>query len=61
MWRTFVLLCSAVVLRMLGGLATVAHLDAAWLYPASIWASWLVPLLALESIQRRRTGEFWRS
>jgi len=49
MWRTFLLLCSAVVIRMIGGLATVMHVDAAWLYPFSTWASWLVPLAILES------------
>jgi len=49
MWRTFMLLCSAVVLRMLGGLATVVHFDAVWLYPLSVWLSWTVPLLALEA------------
>jgi len=49
MWRTFILLCSAVVLRMIGGLATVAHFDAEWLYPLSTWVSWLVPLLVFES------------
>ncbi|MCL4201108.1 MAG: DUF2306 domain-containing protein [Pirellulaceae bacterium] len=49
MWRTFVLLCSAVVLRLIGGLATVAQFDALWLYPLSTWASWLVPLLVLEA------------
>jgi len=49
MWRTFLLLCSAVVIRMIGGLATVAQFDAPWLYPLSTWASWLVPLLVFES------------
>lgn len=52
MLRTFVLLCSAVVIRIIGGLATVAQLDAAWLYPASTWASWLVPLVVFESTQK---------
>ncbi len=51
MWRTFILLCSAVVLRMIGGLATVAHFDAEWLYPFATWVSWLVPLLAFEAIR----------
>ena len=49
MWRTFVLLGSAVVLRLIGGLATVADFDALWLYPFSTWASWLVPLLIFEA------------
>jgi hypothetical protein len=49
MWRTFVLLCSAVVIRLIGGLATVIHFEAAWLYPLSTWASWLAPLLIYES------------
>jgi uncharacterized membrane protein len=48
MSRTFVLLCSAVVIRLIGGLATVAEFDAPWLYPASCWASWLVPLSGFE-------------
>jgi hypothetical protein len=51
MMRTFLLLCSAVVIRVIGGLATVANYDAPWLYPASIWASWLAPLLIFESIR----------
>jgi len=51
MWRTYMLLISAVVIRMIGGLATVTGLDALWLYPLSTWASWLVPLAAFESLQ----------
>ena len=49
--RTFILLCSAVVIRMIGGLGTVLEFDALWLYPASCWMSWLLPLLAFESWQ----------
>jgi hypothetical protein len=52
MWRTFLLLCSAVVLRLFGGLATVLELDAPWLYPLSTWACWLVPLLVFEISSR---------
>ena len=48
MLRTFILLCSAVVIRMIGGLATFAQFDALWLYPVSTWLSWLVPLLVFE-------------
>jgi hypothetical protein len=53
MLRTYVLLCSAVVIRLIGGLATVVHYDGLWLYAFSTWASWLVPLLVFEAIQRR--------
>jgi len=52
MQRTFVLLCSAVVIRMIGGMATVAQYDAPWVYPFSTWASWLMPLLIYEVWQR---------
>ena len=51
MLRTFILLCSAIVIRMIGGLATVAQFDALWLYPLSAWVSWLVPLAIFESIR----------
>lgn len=52
MWRAYLLLCSAVVIRMIGGLATVVGFDALWLYPASTWVSWLGPLAAFELQQR---------
>jgi purine-cytosine permease-like protein len=52
MARLFVLLCSAVVLRLVAGMATLLGLDADWLYPASAWASWLVPLAACMAWQR---------
>lgn len=48
MWRTFLLLCSAVLLRLIGGFATVLRLDAEWFYPFSTWASRLGPLLVYE-------------
>jgi uncharacterized membrane protein len=51
MSRTFALLCSAIVIRMIGGLATVLHFDALWLYPLSTWVSWLLPLAIFEAWQ----------
>jgi len=51
MWRTYILLCSAVVIRMIGGLATVLQFDALWLYPVSCWVSWLAPLMVFESLR----------
>ncbi len=52
MWRTFLLLCSAVVLRLIVGLATVTGVLAAWVDPLAIWLSWLVPLAAFELRER---------
>ena len=54
MWRCYLLLCSAVVLRLLGGLATVTGVTAIWFDPVAVWASWLLPLAAFE--WRERTG-----
>jgi small-conductance mechanosensitive channel len=58
MWRCYLLLCSAVVLRLIGGLATVAGPAAPWVDPLATWMSWLVPLAAFELRERtrRRSG-----
>lgn len=48
MLRCYVLLCSAVVLRLTVGLATVVEFNAEWLDPLAAWTSWLVPLVILE-------------
>jgi uncharacterized membrane protein len=49
MLRCFVLLCSAVFLRTIGGISDV--LGAAWFYPFAAWVSWLLPLFLLELLQ----------
>lgn len=58
MWRCYLLLCSAVVLRLIGGLATVTGLAASWVDPPATWMSWLIPLTAFELRERagRRSG-----
>ena len=48
MTRSFVLLGSAVVLRIFGGLGTVLEVRSPWFDPVASWASWLVPLILLE-------------
>lgn len=48
MTRSFVLLCSAVVLRIFGGLGTVLEVRSTWFDPLASWASWLLPLILLE-------------
>lgn len=54
MLRLYVLLCSAVVIRIIGGLATVLESDALWVYQVTAWASWLGPLVVLELVLARR-------
>ncbi|HEX8201493.1 MAG TPA: DUF2306 domain-containing protein [Isosphaeraceae bacterium] len=58
MWRCYLLLCSAVVLRLLGGLASVMGVAAPWVDPLATWMSWLVPLAAFElrARTRRKSG-----
>jgi hypothetical protein len=51
MWRCFLLLCSAVVLRLMGGLTRITGTEATWSYPLAAWISWLLPLLAFEVIR----------
>jgi hypothetical protein len=48
MSRCFALLFSAVVLRFIGGLATVVGAESESIYPIAAWASWVLPLLAYE-------------
>ena len=52
MWRCYLLLCSAVVLRIMGGIVTVMELRTAWSYPFAAWASWLLPLAVFEVQER---------
>ena len=52
MSRCYVLLCSAVVLRVMGGLAIVCDLQAEWFDPLASWACWLAPLAVFEGFNR---------
>jgi uncharacterized membrane protein len=54
MWRGYLLLCSAVVLRLLGGLATITGVTAPWFDPLANWVSWLTPLAVFELRERAR-------
>lgn len=60
MLRCYILLCSAVVLRLTAGFFIVTDFDAEWIYPASAWTSWLVPLAFFEmtsSIKHQASAE----
>ncbi|MCG6156562.1 DUF2306 domain-containing protein [Rubinisphaera margarita] len=57
MTRTFLLLCSAVVLRLFGGLGSVLAVQAEWYDPVATWISWGLPLLGFEiSLWRTKPG-----
>lgn len=58
MMRLYLLLCSAVVLRLIGGFAVVAGLTAAWIDPLANWLSWLGPLAIFELRERSKTTAF---
>jgi hypothetical protein len=63
MWRCYLLLCSAVVLRLMGGLATVTGVAVPWFDPLATWMCWLVPLAAFELLEWTRPGSIttlWR-
>jgi hypothetical protein len=53
MLRSYLLLCSAVVIRLLGGLAVTLEHHADWLDAAIAWVSWLVPLAVFEMLRGR--------
>jgi hypothetical protein len=55
MWRTFLLLCSAVVIRVIGGLGAVTGIHNAWIDPVDAWGCWLIPLAVFE-LGRARNG-----
>lgn len=61
MQRCFVLLCSAVVVRIIGGLLTVIDYGPAWPYQAAAWGSWLVPLAIYELSRLTGLRAGWRS
>lgn len=61
MSRCYLLLCSAVVLRLMGGLATVSGVSAPWFDPLASWACWVLPLAAYElsALRKNRQRRPW--
>jgi hypothetical protein len=60
MLRSFLLLCSAIALRLIGGLATVIGVQAAWFDPLASWLCWISPLAVFElsRLASRRINPF---
>ena len=54
MMRCFLLLCSAVVIRLIGGLGTVMGVESPWYDRLASWVSWIVPLALFELLVQRR-------
>ena len=48
MLRSYVLLCSAVTLRLIGGASVLLAIDPISSYRFASWASWVIPLVTLE-------------
>ncbi len=54
MMRCYLLLCSAVVIRVIGGAVSVSGIQGDWTYPLASWVSWLVPITTFEALRQRR-------
>jgi hypothetical protein len=54
MWRGYLLLCSAVVLRLMAGVVAVTNIEGEWPYPAAAWSSWILPLAINEFFESRK-------
>jgi uncharacterized membrane protein len=53
MLRCYVLICSAVALRLISGTAGLIGVPSPeWAYVVAAWSSWLIPLAALEIVLR---------
>lgn len=48
MLRAYLLLCSAVVIRVASGFAVVTEMNAEWFDPLAAWGCWVVPLGVFE-------------
>ncbi len=48
MLRSYVLLCSAVFLRLIGGAFVITGIEEEWTYRMAAWVCWLVPLAVFE-------------
>jgi hypothetical protein len=53
MTRCYILICSAVILRMISGAASLVEVQSPEnAYICAAWASWLIPLMAFEFVER---------
>jgi hypothetical protein len=58
MWRSYILICSAVVLRLLSGAASLLEPSSPEIaYIIAAWTSWLMPLAVYELFEHLRKAE----
>lgn len=53
--RSFILLCSPLLLRLMTGATIVLNVDSDWTYRFAAWGSWLIPFAALEVWRERKS------
>jgi hypothetical protein len=56
MTRCYILLCSAVVLRLTAGFFIVSDIEGEWTYPMTAWTCWLVPLAIFELLAAKKSA-----
>ncbi len=60
MWRSYLLLCSAVVIRLVGGAAEASGAQLAWIDYFTPWLSWMTPLIVFEFVERSQLRQIRR-
>jgi Predicted membrane protein (DUF2306) len=52
MTRCYLLLCSAIVLRLMAGFFTIIQAEPEWTYQLAAWLSWILPLAGFEAFEK---------
>ena len=53
--RTFILLCSPLLLRLITGATIVLNVESDWTYRFAAWSSWTIPMLVFEMYRHWQT------
>lgn len=56
--RSFILLCSPLLLRLMTGATIVLDIESAWTYRFAAWGSWLIPLAIFETQRMMKQRKF---
>ena len=55
--RSFILLCSPLLLRFVSSTLTGLQVDSEWTYQLNAWFSWILPILIFELIRKRASRQ----